>query len=118
MPPRSIQTSQISVQTRQVGSAKVFLRTTSPFVELQSSALTTFDALAPTPTYRLVGAARGAERIGVITEINHCGYHVQEMRIVDDAGRRIAGFGAKAFTELTGGRYVTLRLKRFIAIAV
>ena len=47
-----------------------------------------------------------AERMGIITEIDHCCYHVQELRIVDDAGRRLAGFGAKVFTELTGGRYV------------
>ena len=50
-----------------------------------------------------------AERMGLVTEINHCGYHVREVRIADDAGRRLAGFGARVFTELTGGRYVTLR---------
>ncbi len=50
-----------------------------------------------------------AERMGLITEINRAGYHVQEMRIVDDQGRRVTGFGTRVFTELTGGRYVTLR---------
>jgi len=50
-----------------------------------------------------------AERMGLIAEINGVGYHVQEMRIVDDQGRRITGFGTKVFSELTGGRYVTLR---------
>ncbi|MCP3462916.1 FAD-binding domain [Bradyrhizobium sp. CCGUVB23] len=50
-----------------------------------------------------------AERMGLIGEINRIGYHVQEMRIVDDAGRRIAGFGTRVFSELTGGRYVTLQ---------
>ena len=50
-----------------------------------------------------------AERMGLITEINRIGYHVQEMRIVDSAGRRLAGFGTRVFTELTGGRYVTLQ---------
>jgi 2-polyprenyl-6-methoxyphenol hydroxylase-like FAD-dependent oxidoreductase len=49
-----------------------------------------------------------AERMGLIAEINRVGYRVQEMRVVDDAGRRIAGFGTKVFSELTGGRYVTL----------
>jgi 2-polyprenyl-6-methoxyphenol hydroxylase-like FAD-dependent oxidoreductase len=49
-----------------------------------------------------------AERMGVITEVNRLGYHVQEMRIVNDAGRRVAGFGTGVFDELTGGRYVTL----------
>jgi 2-polyprenyl-6-methoxyphenol hydroxylase-like FAD-dependent oxidoreductase len=50
-----------------------------------------------------------AERMGLITEINRAGYHVQEMRIVDDQGRRVTGFGTGVFTGLTGGRYVTLR---------
>jgi 2-polyprenyl-6-methoxyphenol hydroxylase-like FAD-dependent oxidoreductase len=50
-----------------------------------------------------------AERMGLTTEINRAGYHVQEMRIIDDRGRRVTGFGTKVFTELTGGRYVTLR---------
>jgi 2-polyprenyl-6-methoxyphenol hydroxylase-like FAD-dependent oxidoreductase len=50
-----------------------------------------------------------AERMGLISEINRIGYHVQEMRIVDDTGRRLAGFGTRVFSELTGGRYVTLQ---------
>ena len=49
-----------------------------------------------------------AERMGLVSEINRVGYHVKEVRIVDNAGRRRAGFGASVFTELTGGRYVTL----------
>jgi 2-polyprenyl-6-methoxyphenol hydroxylase-like FAD-dependent oxidoreductase len=49
-----------------------------------------------------------AERMGLIAEINRAGYHVKEMRIVDDSGRRRAGFGTRVFAELTGGRYVTL----------
>jgi 2-polyprenyl-6-methoxyphenol hydroxylase-like FAD-dependent oxidoreductase len=50
-----------------------------------------------------------AERMGLIAEINRLGYRVRETRIVDDAGRRIAGFGTRVFSELTGGRYVTLQ---------
>ena len=50
-----------------------------------------------------------AERMGMLPDINRNGYHVWEMRIVDDTGRRLAGFGTKVFTELTGGRYVTLQ---------
>jgi 2-polyprenyl-6-methoxyphenol hydroxylase-like FAD-dependent oxidoreductase len=50
-----------------------------------------------------------AERMGLIGEINRIGYHVREMRIVDDQGRRQAGFGTKIFNELTSGRYVTLQ---------
>jgi 2-polyprenyl-6-methoxyphenol hydroxylase-like FAD-dependent oxidoreductase len=49
-----------------------------------------------------------AERMGLLAQINRAGYHVREMRIVDDAGKRIAGFGTNVFAELTGGRYVTL----------
>jgi 2-polyprenyl-6-methoxyphenol hydroxylase-like FAD-dependent oxidoreductase len=49
-----------------------------------------------------------AERMGLIAEINRTGYHVREMRIVNDAGRRAAGFGTAVFSELTNGRYVTL----------
>lgn len=49
-----------------------------------------------------------AEKMGLIEDINRLGYHVKEMRIVDDTGRRRAGFGTRVFSELTGGRYVTL----------
>jgi 2-polyprenyl-6-methoxyphenol hydroxylase-like FAD-dependent oxidoreductase len=49
-----------------------------------------------------------AERMGLLTQIDRVGYRVREMRIVDDAGKRIAGFGTDVFAELTGGRYVTL----------
>ena len=50
-----------------------------------------------------------AERMGLIGQIGRLGYRVRETRIVDDAGRRIAGFGTRVFSELTGGRYVTLQ---------
>src|ERR1700761_5328338 len=46
-----------------------------------------------------------AERMGLIAEINRTGYHVRELRIVNEAGRRVAGFGTSVFSELTGGRY-------------
>jgi len=49
-----------------------------------------------------------AERMGLAGDINRVGYHARELRIVDDRGRRAAGFGTKVFSELTGGRYVTL----------
>jgi 2-polyprenyl-6-methoxyphenol hydroxylase-like FAD-dependent oxidoreductase len=50
-----------------------------------------------------------AERMRLIDQIGRIGYRVREMRIVDDAGRRAAGFGTRVFSELTGGRYVTLQ---------
>lgn len=49
-----------------------------------------------------------AERMGLLDQIDRIGYHVREMRIVDDRGKRITGFGTKTFVELTDGRYVTL----------
>jgi 2-polyprenyl-6-methoxyphenol hydroxylase-like FAD-dependent oxidoreductase len=49
-----------------------------------------------------------AERMGLSDEINHVGYHIREMRIVDDSGDRLARFGTRVFKELTGGRFVTL----------
>src|SRR6185503_1470662 len=49
-----------------------------------------------------------AARMGLRDDINRTGYHVREMRVEDDRGRRIGGFGTKVFTELTEGRYVTL----------
>ena len=49
-----------------------------------------------------------AERMGLAKDINRIGYHVREMRIVNDRGERITGFGTKVFHELTGGRFVTL----------
>ena len=49
-----------------------------------------------------------AERMGLAEDIDRIGYHMREMRIVDDRGERVAGFGTKVFRELTGGRFVTL----------
>lgn len=49
-----------------------------------------------------------AERMGLEADINRVGYHVREMRIVNDNGKCVAGFGTDVFGELTNGRYVTL----------
>jgi 2-polyprenyl-6-methoxyphenol hydroxylase-like FAD-dependent oxidoreductase len=49
-----------------------------------------------------------AERMGLAAKIHRIGYHVREMRIVDNHGKRITGIDAGVFRELTGGRYVTL----------
>ena len=49
-----------------------------------------------------------AEFAGLSDDINRVGYHVRELRVVDDEGKRVAGFGTNVFRELTGGRYVTL----------
>jgi 2-polyprenyl-6-methoxyphenol hydroxylase-like FAD-dependent oxidoreductase len=49
-----------------------------------------------------------AERMDLADEINRVGYHIREIRIVNERNHRIAGFDARVFTELTGGRFVTL----------
>jgi 2-polyprenyl-6-methoxyphenol hydroxylase-like FAD-dependent oxidoreductase len=49
-----------------------------------------------------------AERMGLTREIDRVGYHIRELRIVNANGKRIAGFGTNVFSELTGGRYVTI----------
>ena len=49
-----------------------------------------------------------AERMGLANDIERIGYHMRELRIVDDRGERVAGFGTRVFRELTGGRFVTL----------
>jgi hypothetical protein len=46
--------------------------------------------------------------MGLIAEINRIGYYVREVRIVNDAGHRVAGFGTAVFSGSTGGRSVTL----------
>jgi 2-polyprenyl-6-methoxyphenol hydroxylase-like FAD-dependent oxidoreductase len=50
-----------------------------------------------------------AERMGLSGDLDRLGYHMREMRIVDDNGRRLTGFGTSVFQELTGGRFVTIR---------
>lgn len=50
-----------------------------------------------------IGSLQGLE-----PDINGVGYHVRDMRIVNDNGKRVAGFGTVMFGELTNGRYVTI----------
>jgi 2-polyprenyl-6-methoxyphenol hydroxylase-like FAD-dependent oxidoreductase len=49
-----------------------------------------------------------AERMGLARDIEDIGYHIREMRIVNDRGECVSGFGTKVFRELTSGRFVTL----------
>ena len=49
-----------------------------------------------------------AERMGLEPDILRTGYRFGELRVVDGEGKRVAGFGTSVFTELTGGRYVTI----------
>jgi 2-polyprenyl-6-methoxyphenol hydroxylase-like FAD-dependent oxidoreductase len=49
-----------------------------------------------------------AERMGLAREIEGVGYHMRELRIVNDRGERSAGFGTSVLREVAGGRFVTL----------
>jgi 2-polyprenyl-6-methoxyphenol hydroxylase-like FAD-dependent oxidoreductase len=49
-----------------------------------------------------------AEKMGLLPDIARIGYRMEELRIVDDRGRPLSGFGVQVFRELTGGRYITL----------
>ena len=49
-----------------------------------------------------------AERMGLLPQIQSKGYKVQELRVVNREGKRVAGFPVDAFFRLTHGRYVSL----------
>ncbi|HEY6905738.1 MAG TPA: FAD-binding domain [Candidatus Acidoferrales bacterium] len=49
-----------------------------------------------------------ADRMGLLPEITLEGYKVQELRVVNRAGKKIAGFPVDAFDRLTSGRFITL----------
>jgi len=49
-----------------------------------------------------------AEKMGLLPDIARIGYRVHDLRIVNDQGRRLSGFGVEVFRELTNGRYITL----------
>ena len=49
-----------------------------------------------------------AERMGLLPALRAEGYDVRELRLVDDRGRRVGGFGVNVFRSLTGGRYLSL----------
>ncbi len=49
-----------------------------------------------------------AERMGLLPEIRAKGYRVQQVKVVDRDGHRVAGFPVDAFFHLTRDRYVSL----------
>jgi 2-polyprenyl-6-methoxyphenol hydroxylase-like FAD-dependent oxidoreductase len=49
-----------------------------------------------------------AEKMGLVPALEREGYHVKEVRFVNESGRKVGGFGVTVFTRLTGGRYVSL----------
>jgi 2-polyprenyl-6-methoxyphenol hydroxylase-like FAD-dependent oxidoreductase len=50
-----------------------------------------------------------AEKMGLIPRIRELGYQVQEVRFVDQHGRRGGGFSVDVFDRLTHGRFTSLR---------
>lgn len=49
-----------------------------------------------------------ADRMGLVPELMRQGYQVQEVRVVNRNGRRVAGFPAPAFARATRGRFTSL----------
>jgi 2-polyprenyl-6-methoxyphenol hydroxylase-like FAD-dependent oxidoreductase len=49
-----------------------------------------------------------ADRMGVLAGIIDKGYKVTEVRVVNQSGKRIAGFPVDAFSRTTRGRFITL----------
>jgi len=49
-----------------------------------------------------------AERMDLLPELHRKGYIVEEVRVVNRSGERIAGFSAEVFGRLAGGRYLSL----------
>jgi 2-polyprenyl-6-methoxyphenol hydroxylase-like FAD-dependent oxidoreductase len=49
-----------------------------------------------------------ADRMGLLPEITRKGYRVQEVRVVDREGHRIAGFSAETVARAAQGRFVSL----------
>jgi len=49
-----------------------------------------------------------ADRMGLVPQLMEKGYLIREVRIVDERGRRVAGFPAEVFGRVTQGRYVSL----------
>lgn len=49
-----------------------------------------------------------ADRMGLLPEIRRKGYVVREVRVVNQNGKRVAGFPAEAFSRMTEGRFVSL----------
>ena len=49
-----------------------------------------------------------AEKMGLLCELKHLAYRVEEVRFVDGRGRRVGGFGVDVFRKMTSGRYISL----------
>lgn len=48
------------------------------------------------------------ERMGLLPRVLEAGYRVQDVRIVDDRGRRVGGFGGEVFRRATRNRFTSV----------
>ncbi|HTZ58617.1 MAG TPA: FAD-binding domain [Acidobacteriaceae bacterium] len=48
------------------------------------------------------------ERMNLLAEVRRRGYMVREVRVVGRDGRRVAGFSAESFGDITHGRFISL----------
>lgn len=56
-----------------------------------------------------------ADRMGLVPDLRANGYMVQELRVVNQSGERVAGFPVEVFFRATGGRYVTISRAKLAA---
>jgi 2-polyprenyl-6-methoxyphenol hydroxylase-like FAD-dependent oxidoreductase len=49
-----------------------------------------------------------ADRMGLVPGITARGYRIREVKVVNDRGRRIAGFPVEVFSQIAQGRYISL----------
>jgi 2-polyprenyl-6-methoxyphenol hydroxylase-like FAD-dependent oxidoreductase len=49
-----------------------------------------------------------AEKMGLLRDLKRRAYWVEELRFVNNHGRRVGGFGVDVFRKMTGGRYISL----------
>jgi 2-polyprenyl-6-methoxyphenol hydroxylase-like FAD-dependent oxidoreductase len=57
-----------------------------------------------------------ADRMGIVPEVMRLGYHLGEVRQVDDDGQRITAFDPELFVRGTSGRYVSVARSDLAAI--
>jgi 2-polyprenyl-6-methoxyphenol hydroxylase-like FAD-dependent oxidoreductase len=57
-----------------------------------------------------------AERMGIAPEVVRRGYHLRQVRQVDDEGHRITAFDPELFVRGTGGRYVSIARSELAAV--
>ena len=49
-----------------------------------------------------------AERMGLLPRLEHDGYKIKELRLVNARGQRVGGFKVDIFRKAAGGRYITI----------